>query len=141
MPKSKTSWTLHGVWPSSLRGKHPVDCDNSQKFDQNLLQPALKDQMEEKWKSFNLKLSNSVFWGHEWKKHGTCALDLENTNSLPKYFTKSIQMIDEHNAGEILRRNGITPGKKYKIDDILRVLKTSLGVNVFVSCSTNTVSS
>ncbi|XP_058790236.1 ribonuclease Phyb-like [Phymastichus coffea] len=138
MPKNKNIWTIHGLWPSNKHGKHPSNC-NDEKYNPNLLSSSLRTMMKEKWPTFNLKLSIDSFWSHEWSKHGTCAMALESTNTLPKYFSKSLQLLDQYNLGVVLADSGIIPGKTYNYSDLFTVIQNTLGVKTYIKCATNNI--
>lgn len=138
MPKNKNIWTIHGLWPSNRYGKHPSYCNN-EKYNPNLISSSLRTMMEEKWPTFNLKMNTESFWSYEWSKHGTCALELESTNSVPKYFSKTIRLLDQYNVGTIFAESGIVAGRAYHYKDLFKVIENTIGVKTFINCATNPV--
>jgi ribonuclease T2 len=140
MPKAKSDWTIHGLWPANAQGKQPSFCNGSVQYNAKLMGIFLRSKMKTKWPTLKLGLSNDDFWQHEWYKHGTCALNTNSTNSLPKYFSKSLKLLHKYNIGKILAKSGITPDNTYKFDDIIHAIDRALGVKVKVRCAINSVS-
>lgn len=140
MPKASSNWTLHGLWPSSRSGHHPFNCDDKIKFNPGLLGQGLLMEMNAEWPTLKLGETNEEFWSHEWKKHGTCALDLEATNTLPKFFSKAVSLLHKNNMGLILSKSGISPGQKYDFHQIINVITNVFGVHGYIECALDPVS-
>lgn len=68
-------FTIHGLWPDRFDGSYPQFCKGSaDSFDLDGIGPDRQDVMSAVWPS--LTGPNEGFWGHEWNKHGTCAMDI-----------------------------------------------------------------
>lgn len=140
MPESNLSWTLHGLWPSNSKGKHPSFCDSKIKFNKKLLGNGLITRMEDMWRTFKLNEIKEHFWKHEWDKHGTCAFILPRINGLSKYFTESVKLFDQFDIGKILTKAEIVPGRSYNYEDVVLIVQKILGVKIDVKCATHSVS-
>ena len=81
-----------------------------------------------------------AFWAYEYKKHGTCALDMQSTNSVPKYFKKALELADRYNIAKLIAPQGIVPGNTYGFDRIHRAITTGLGATAHTTCAHNPVS-
>ena len=81
-------WSIHGLWPQYTVKKYPRFCKNAV-FDIKKLNPIL-DDLKEKW--YSNKGYNSIFWEHEYLKHGTC-----NFNQFDEftYFKTSLELFDK----------------------------------------------
>lgn len=138
--RDKTNqWTLHGAWPSNRRRNHPSFC-GGMKYRPELLDASLRSELEYKWPTMKSKSSDDAFWTHEWKKHGSCAGEVETMNSVSNYFSESLRLLNQYNVGSILEQSEIVPGKTYELNRIHNAMKIGLRVNPFISCSTNKVS-
>ena len=133
------AWTLHGLWPTSNKNRFfPKNCRiDSSRFER--LNFKLLSDMKKHWYSCNSKVNNRKFWKHEWIKHGSCANDLNTTNSLKKYFSKSVTLLKNYNVGNVLRKHGIVPGKEYFIRNINKALFKTWGVKTQVICAKSPV--
>ncbi|GFY79426.1 ribonuclease T2-A [Trichonephila inaurata madagascariensis] len=109
IPDEVSDWSIHGLWPTSDKG-YPSFCNSSWPFNPDVLQPILH-ALEEKWPNIYADSTETVFWKHEWLKHGTCATDLDTFDTEKKYFWQSLKLHDKYNIHEFLRRAGIMPNK------------------------------
>lgn len=82
---SSDIFTIHGLWPNEIN--YPEFC-SKEKFNIDEIQPVL-NEMNTFWKS--CYENNTLFWTHEWSKHGTCT-KMTQLN----YFNKTINLY--HNA-------------------------------------------
>jgi ribonuclease T2 len=65
-------FTIHGLWPEFKNDTWPQYCT---KEDFDPAQVAdLRPVLRREWPS--VFSNNTVFWRHEWRKHGTCAENL-----------------------------------------------------------------
>lgn len=131
-------WTLHGLWPSSRHGGDPSFCHGNA-FKANFLSSDLKKELSKKWSSYKLRSRPESFWGYEYKKHGSCALDLDSTNSVSKYFAKSLELLDKYNVGMALKQSNIHPGGQYTTLQVYQALQRVFGKNVKMQCKSNPV--
>jgi ribonuclease I len=97
------NWTIHGLWPSSFKGKHPFNCSDK-KFYFEDLDNNLKENLN---KYYPTLYKNNHFLGfliHEWNKHGTClnykkyGIDKDKTSF---YFNKAIQLRNHINIDKL----------------------------------------
>lgn len=142
LPKNKYNFVMHGVWPSNFKGNHPAFCKPQFQYDPNLLNRlSLRKKLNEEWPSMEFSnniIKNDKFWKHEWDKHGNCAMGLPGINNFTSYFTKSLELLSEHNMGKILAQSGIVPGKmKYYYEDIINAIKDALNVETSFNCANN----
>lgn len=134
------SWTLHGLWPNKYDGKHPFHCDVQLKFEPSSLNQVIENQLHEKWPTYKLRKLNKDFWNYEWLKHGTCATELNETNTSEKYFSKTLQLLSKGNMTALLEKVHIQPGNQYDYNSILDAINNGLGVEGQIGCGKNPVS-
>ena len=86
----RTEFTLHGLWPEYETG-YPQNC-GSESFDKSGVVAAIgKDVLTRYWPNVKTTEKNagySLFWQHEWAKHGTCS-GLDQV----EYFTQAINLL------------------------------------------------
>lgn len=133
-------WTLHGLWPNNYNGTYPSHCENEIQLGTHSLNQALIDQLNSKWPTYKVVNSNQYFWNYEWQKHGTCATEVNETSTLEKYFSKSLELLDKYNIGTILRKANIQEGDQYEYSTIVNAIKNDLKVNGQIGCVKNPVS-
>lgn len=133
-------WTLHGLWPSNLRGGHPAHCAGRKNYATAQIDANLRSELQRKWPTHKISMSDDSFWNYEWKKHGTCALGHAGTNSLKKYFNKALELLDDYNMARIFEEANIQPGHEYEYNRIVQALSNALGVNGFLGCGKPPVS-
>lgn len=132
-------WTIHGLWPSRFDKKAgPYFCNNTQRFNESVLSPIIHE-LDEKWINIKDGTPHLSFWKQEWKKHGTCALTIEDTNTELKYFQKAIDLLDEHDMTRVLSTANIVPGRNYAVQEIIDGVERSLGKTVQIKCIKNPV--
>ncbi|XP_022243625.1 ribonuclease Oy-like isoform X4 [Limulus polyphemus] len=113
MPPGVDCWTIHGLWPGSLKQPSPRFCHTNSSFDLEKIQHLVPD-LEKEWPSFFVERKESNFWKYEWKKHGTCAVVLSSLNSQELYFTKTLELKKQYDLLKILKENDIFPStEKY----------------------------
>lgn len=139
-PNTFNNWTLHGLWPSNKHGGNPEHCNHDMKFRLANLDENLRVQLNDKWHTSKVGKRNAEFWKHEWEKHGTCSMELENTGSMNNYFNQSLFLLDHYNVGQILSGKNITPGNEYGALQIYDAIHSSLNVRPFIMCARNPVS-
>ncbi|KAI4539072.1 hypothetical protein MG293_010464 [Ovis ammon polii] len=124
-------WTIHGLWPD----KSEV-CNRSWPFNPKEIKDLLPD-MRRYWPDL-LHPSNysHQFWSHEWKKHGTCAAQLDALNSQRKYFGKSLDLYKALALTSMLQKLGIEPSTDhyYQVSDIRDALVSVYKVVPKVQC-------
>ncbi|XP_043471999.1 ribonuclease Oy-like [Leptopilina heterotoma] len=127
-------WTVHGIWPSkNAPARGPEECDRRNQLRvQNLAN--IRSQLERRWLNV---LSNNAegFWSWEWKKHGTCSLNLPALNSQNKYFNQGLTWNRNYVIGNILNNGGVRPGGSYTLQNIQAALRRGLNnVTPQISC-------
>ena len=63
-------------------------------FNENVVAPILKD-LEKRWLNVRNGTGEYDFWEHEWSKHGTCAVQIQQMNTEIKYFQKGMISINK----------------------------------------------
>ncbi|XP_051168054.1 ribonuclease Oy-like [Leptopilina boulardi] len=118
-------WTIHGIWPSkNAPERGPFDCDTRNNLNARNLN-GIRGQLNTRW--LNVLNNNPVgFWSHEWRRHGTCSLDIQALNSQFKYFNQGLQWNNNYVIGNILNTGGIRPGGNYALQDIQAALRREL---------------
>ena len=132
LPKRST-WTVHGVWPTKNNTKGPSFCNNSLPFDEEALSPILTD-LENYWINIDLPTPIYSFWKHEWEKHGTCAAALPAMDKEVKYFSQGISWLKKFNMFNALDNEGIYEGKSYLVKNIRKAVNDFYGKNAQVHC-------
>jgi ribonuclease I len=97
----KGLWHIHGLWVDYKNGGYPTHCKQVQ-FDQTKLK-TIMGPLNVFWYSDSEK--NSLFWEHEYKKHGSCTT-LEEFD----YFNKTLDLYKEAiklNLQDKYNKNGI----------------------------------
>lgn len=67
--EGSSTWTIHGLWPSSGSGDGPEWCSNS--FDINQLS-SIRSNLDNAWPNCDGS-DVTPFWSHEWERHGSCS--------------------------------------------------------------------
>nr|XP_020741611.1 ribonuclease T2 [Odocoileus virginianus texanus] len=124
-------WTIHGLWPDKSEA-----CNRSWPFNPQEIKDLLPD-MKRYWPDLLHPSNCSLqFWSHEWKKHGTCAAQLDALNSQWKYFSKSLDLYKELALSSVLQKLGIEPSidRYYQVSDIRDALVSVYKVVPKVQC-------
>jgi ribonuclease T2 len=50
----------------------------------------IREKLKKQWPDVHTNGPKDDFWKHEWSKHGTCAMQLQDLNTELKYFSKGI---------------------------------------------------
>ncbi|KAK8374574.1 hypothetical protein O3P69_010980 [Scylla paramamosain] len=86
-----TSWTVHGIWPTTLGTIGPNFCNKSWHFQEKEI-IAIEPYLIKYWGNIYAEDSRTSLWKHEWLKHGTCAAQLPQLNTQKKYFEKAMKI-------------------------------------------------
>ena len=93
--------TIHGLWPSLLKGKNLPECNTGTKI-------SIKDDDKMKevrtyWPSLNGN-ANNVFWEHEYNKHGFCYNKRMNypEGDYHFYFNKAMEIFKKKNLNRLI---------------------------------------
>ncbi|XP_043474050.1 ribonuclease Oy-like [Leptopilina heterotoma] len=127
------AWSIHGIWPTEdFPGTYPKDCNNHSPLNVRNLK-GIHRQLENKW--YNILIKNvEHFWSWEWKKHGTCSMNLQALNSQYKYFYQGLEWSKNYEIGSILNRSRIIMGDYYYYREIQTALKNHLNVTTQIIC-------
>jgi ribonuclease T2 len=109
VPSQINSWTIHGLWPSSLHQKEgPSNCDSSRPFKESELHDVM-DQLNQQWPNVIPTTSTASFWEHEWSKHGTCAIEASEEHGELKYFKEALALNLKYSMGTYFQQAEIQP--------------------------------
>ncbi|XP_062851109.1 ribonuclease T2-like [Trichomycterus rosablanca] len=121
-------WALHGLWPDSGN-----ECNSSWHFNASLIED-LMPEMKTYWPDL-LKPNSTIFWKHEWLKHGTCAAKAEVLNSQHKYFSKALELYHKLDLDGVLKKSNILPSEDpYKFADVEQSIVNAYGVKPKIQC-------
>ncbi|XP_057335881.1 ribonuclease Oy-like [Microplitis mediator] len=126
-------WTIHGLWPSSKVDMSPAFCNCSIRYNSTELSP-IKSYLKTKWRSLMDNGESESFWNHEWYKHGTCGITIDQLNSQYKYFEKTLELYDKYNITKILANENIHPGNSYTHVDIVNAVARQIGKKIKIDC-------
>jgi len=134
-PACTKNWTIHGLWATKNGTDNPSNCPGPAYSPSAIAD--LVSTMDCVWPSD--AESNANFWGHEWSKHGTCALNDPNTNSQHAFFGAAIRLNQKFSFASVLVAAGITPSydTPYKIGDIRSALAAAIGVKPGLECQSH----
>jgi len=97
----KNEMTIHGLWPSLLKGKNLEECNKGKKI--SIKDDSSMKDIRKYWLSLNSN-TNSFFWEHEYNKHGFCynkriGVDVNNYHV---YFNKALEIFKKYNLNKII---------------------------------------
>lgn len=124
-----TYFTIHGIWPQDFNGSWPQYC-NSTQFNVTMVDP-IKQNLTTFWTDFK---NPEAFWQHEFQKHLSC------TVTPYKFFWYGLEFREKLNVYDTLNSAGITPGSKYKVDDLANVIRKQFGSHVVITCERDILS-
>lgn len=137
MPNDKSSWIVHGIWPTKIGTEGPLYCPSSIHFDPNQLTPII-DDLNEYWTNVEANTKPNSFWKHEWEKHGTCAVVLPQLNSVTNFFQQGLEWNRNYKLNEILSNSKISPGTEgYTVESIYDAIKSYTNVDPMIQCITD----
>ena len=131
-------FTIHGLWPQN-NGWGPQNCNHSEPFNLNTVQ-SIAD-IDRYWTSFAMPTTR--FWGYEWKKHGTCASNLERLNSVKDYFQFSVDRAKEFDLNVYKKLNDdFSPSstKFISASSFKNLVETLHSYKVDLRCRSNLIS-
>ncbi|KYN06507.1 PREDICTED: ribonuclease Oy [Cyphomyrmex costatus] len=135
LPK-RNQWTIHGIWPTIYNEIGPQFCNNSLSFNSTALAP-IENELKQNWLDIQKGSKPYSFWKHEWDKHGTCAISVQELNSEFKYFQTALKLLDNYNMINILAKANILPGNRYTVQNYLTGIKKVLNKRGQVMCVVN----
>lgn len=137
MPMDKSTWIVHGIWPTKIGTEGPLYCPSSIHFDPDFLAPIM-DELNAQWTNVEANTKPNSFWKHEWEKHGTCASVLPALNSVPNFFKQGLEWNNAFKLHEILADNTISPNPKgYTINEIYTTVKGHINADPMIQCVTD----
>ncbi|XP_018497521.1 ribonuclease DdI [Galendromus occidentalis] len=131
----RDTWTIHGLWPS--QGFSSPSYCSEEAFDGRRLE-KLKGQLNQNWPSYTATQDRYfTFWRHQWQKHGTCANDVPQLNSLVKFFETTLKLAKQHDIKKYLENSNIRPSRQqtYQPQQIMRAFADDLPSKLDVVCS------
>jgi len=130
--KPASDFSIHGLWPNYSNGKWPQFCDSSREFDYSKISD-LKEELNKYWDSLSCPSSDGhEFWGHEWEKHGTCSLNLDEHS----YFETALSLRENMDILGALKQAGIKPdGREYSLRNIKEAIRESTGQLPRIECN------
>ncbi|KAH9290409.1 hypothetical protein KI387_034526, partial [Taxus chinensis] len=130
--KPAPDFSIHGLWPNYKTGKWPQFCDSSAEFEFSQISD-LVEELNKHWGSLSCPSSNGHrFWEHEWEKHGTCSLNLNQHD----YFEKALSLRRKIDILGALRSAGIRPdGGEYSVSHIKEAIRDETGELPGVDCN------
>ncbi|KAL9651059.1 hypothetical protein ABK040_002777 [Willaertia magna] len=133
VPTFVKEFTIHGLWPNSLKDVMGPTCCYNEALNEKLFS-SLIPTMQTNWPSYYHP--NEQFWDHEWLKHGTCAKNVSATNGQFNYFSSTLQLHSQLNLFNILQRNQIVPSDSitYNRDKIEYILQKN-NIPGLVACT------
>ena len=140
LPSYITSFTLHGLWPNRNDGSYPQCCNSSYPFSYAEIAPIIQDVDRIWYDTLHDQLNATSFWGHEWDKHGTCAMlgDPSCCSSERAYFETCISLHDQMTEVKWLAAAGIVPADPsqtlYKQSDFISAIQQGLGQQPLIKC-------
>ncbi|XP_050425401.1 uncharacterized protein LOC126836224 [Adelges cooleyi] len=123
-------WTIRGIWPTKDGTSGPLYCNNQTMFHLETLD-SIKSNLKNQW------TEKDEYWGDEWKKHGTCAMEIQALDSEFKYFKQGLDWNKQYPLNDILSQGSIKPNGTYPMMQILLTLKTGLGKKPLMYCFTD----
>ncbi|ODM95187.1 Ribonuclease Oy [Orchesella cincta] len=133
-------WSIHGIWPSKAGTEGPSFCSRVQ-FNISQLDP-IRSSLDEYWYEIDSTKQGNYFWSHEWKKHGSCAKQLNTFETELKYFNAGLDLRTKFDLFTALKNGGnIIPEKPadaegYDVNKIEQSIKTALGTSAtpYIQC-------
>ncbi|XP_074325832.1 extracellular ribonuclease LE-like isoform X1 [Apium graveolens] len=133
--KPASDFGIHGLWPNYIDGSYPSNCDPDSSFNESMISD-LRSKMQKEWPTLSCPSANGTeFWGHEWKKHGTCS---ESVLDQHDYFATTLNLKSQVNLLQTLANAGIYPdGEFYSLESIKGAIKQGTGYTPHIECNVN----
>ncbi|XP_063878567.1 ribonuclease Oy-like isoform X1 [Scylla paramamosain] len=130
-----TSWTVHGIWPTTLGTIGPNFCNKSWHFQEKEI-IAIEPYLIKYWGNIYAEDSRTSLWKHEWLKHGTCAAQLPQLNTQKKYFEKGLEWVVRYDILAVLTKSNIMPSdlETHSVKNIFQAVKDAFGVDPAIDC-------
>ena len=112
---------------------YPCTC-TSDTFDVNEVQSIMAD-LDQFWPSNTGQ--NTVFWTHEYEKHGTCAAVIPALSTELKFMSETLTLRANQNTLGALAESAIKPSSSatYSSSDISAALQKAWGYSSIIHCS------
>jgi len=103
-------WSVHGLWPTRYHQIAPNFCDNSWHYDHDKME-AIWDDLTTYWPDVEMRDVKDSLWSHEWKKHGTCAVEANDTTmaSQTEYFRTGCRLASQNPLVDWLGDSNVVP--------------------------------
>ena len=103
-------WSVHGLWPTRYHQIAPNFCDNSWHYDHDKMK-AIWDDLTTYWPDVEMRDVKDSLWSHEWKKHGTCAVEANDTTmaSQTEYFRTGCRLASQNPLVDWLGDSNVVP--------------------------------
>lgn len=138
-------WLIHGLWPNRVkRSQNRGGNSNSNNsfndiafccgpsYNSSAINSTLNRQLTEKWPTLHSNGRHHAFWGHEWKKHGTCARGVDKLKSQQAYFNTVLQLYGRFD----LNRAALNSNSNYSLVELHRTIDPLVGgKKVRIECS------
>lgn len=82
----------------------------------------------------SIDTSPTLFWHHEWIKHGTCCAETELAN-VDKFFGQGLTWLRRFHMTHILGTASVTPGGEYRVVDIHNAVYKTLNKVPSIHCA------
>ena len=125
-------FTLHGLWPSRVGANvanYPCQCTN-ETFDISKVQ-SIVPELNKFWPSDEGE--NSVFWTHEYEKHGTCAEQLDALNNELNFFQGTLNLREKVDTEGTLAKGGVSPSFTKTVS--LSAMNAALPKTAIIKCN------
>ena len=132
--KERNILTVHGLWPSYLKGGIPQWCNLGKNVEIN----NYTEDMEKYWINI-YKKDNKDFWNHEYNKHGYCYNQRNNfsTDNYTYYFDKTMYFYNDLNLKDFMNNfyRGILGGmNKLNKTYLSEKMHVIMGNGSFIIC-------
>ncbi|XP_023743014.1 ribonuclease 1 [Lactuca sativa] len=134
--KPASDFGIHGLWPNYNDGSYPSNCNSSNSFDASKISDLIS-RMQLEWPTLSCPSKDGLkFWGHEWKKHGTCAESILDQHA---YFETTLKLKNKINLLHALEGAGIQPnGQMYSLESITSAIQVASGYTPRIQCNNDT---
>lgn len=126
-------WTIHGLWPTNAES-WPKVCNKTINFNISVFD-VIRNDLEMYWPSVR-SMNSSVFWRHEWQKHGSCGLQVFHVNGMFRYFNETLSLLHTYNVTNFLIDKGIFPtiNRTYTVAELYKALTDNLRSKANIVC-------
>ncbi|KAK5826670.1 ribonuclease 1-like [Gossypium arboreum] len=135
-----TFFTIHGLWPTFANDTAVPAYGPNNRCNANPVGPdaavakltPVQDRLNERWPNLRAGVENSVFWRHEWQKHGICSDYYKDPLS---YFNDTLNLATS-TTFDPFKALGVQPSDTpYLLNTLLQNVYTKMGAYPQISCS------